>query len=153
VLYSSRSRHTSFSRDWSSDVCSSDLAGAAVVKERQKSVRKKSSIHSGAVQQAMLPRASVMDTLMVLLDVFLPTVAKGVIIRRAKVVEAVERLDLDRRSIRRMQYLRSKYGDGPLMLKVPLRSQAVILAPEHVHRVLEQSPDPFATASSEKRAA
>src|SRR5690606_39728339 len=25
VLYSSRRRHTSFSRDWSSDVCSSDL--------------------------------------------------------------------------------------------------------------------------------
>src|SRR5690606_40073353 len=25
VLYSSRSRHTIFSRDWSSDVCSSDL--------------------------------------------------------------------------------------------------------------------------------
>src|SRR5690606_39950328 len=26
VFFSSRSRHTSFSRDWSSDVCSSDLA-------------------------------------------------------------------------------------------------------------------------------
>src|SRR5690606_39337199 len=28
---SSRRRHTRFSRDWSSDVCSSDLAGAPVV--------------------------------------------------------------------------------------------------------------------------
>src|SRR5690606_41095677 len=29
VFFSSRRRHTRFSRDWSSDVCSSDLAGAA----------------------------------------------------------------------------------------------------------------------------
>src|SRR5690606_40524565 len=29
-LFSSRRRHTSFSRDWSSDVCSSDLGGASV---------------------------------------------------------------------------------------------------------------------------
>src|SRR5690606_40167764 len=29
-FFSSRRRHTSFSRDWSSDVCSSDLAHAAV---------------------------------------------------------------------------------------------------------------------------
>src|SRR5690606_39701393 len=27
VFFASRRRHTSFSRDWSSDVCSSDLAG------------------------------------------------------------------------------------------------------------------------------
>src|SRR5690606_40931162 len=30
-FFSSRRRHTRFSRDWSSDVCSSDLAMAAVV--------------------------------------------------------------------------------------------------------------------------
>src|SRR5690606_39980582 len=28
LFFSCRSRHTSFSRDWSSDVCSSDLGGA-----------------------------------------------------------------------------------------------------------------------------
>jgi cytochrome P450 len=39
------------------------------------------------------------------------------------------------------------------MLRVPGQPRAVILAPEHVHRVLDQSPDPFATDSSEKRAA
>src|SRR5690606_41958436 len=30
-FFSSRRRHTRFSRDWSSDVCSSDLDGAAVI--------------------------------------------------------------------------------------------------------------------------
>src|SRR5690606_40083037 len=33
-FYSSRRRHTSFSRDWSSDVCSSDLVGQDIVVER-----------------------------------------------------------------------------------------------------------------------
>src|SRR6266511_5074090 len=32
-FFSSRRRHTRFSRDWSSDVCSSDLTGAALVLE------------------------------------------------------------------------------------------------------------------------
>src|SRR5215475_1519386 len=32
-FFSSRRRHTRFSRDWSSDVCSSDLAGALDVPE------------------------------------------------------------------------------------------------------------------------
>src|SRR6266511_5568586 len=32
-FFSSRRRHTRFSRDWSSDVCSSDLANAVVVAE------------------------------------------------------------------------------------------------------------------------
>src|SRR5687768_17921845 len=33
-FFSSRRRHTRCSRDWSSDVCSSDLAGAAAARQR-----------------------------------------------------------------------------------------------------------------------
>jgi cytochrome P450 len=100
-----------------------------------------------------LPKASLLDTLALALDVFAPNVAKGAIIRRPAVVALAERLELDRRGVRRMQKLRDKYGQGPLMLRLPVRKQAVVLAPEHVHRVLNESPDPFSAASSEKRAA
>jgi cytochrome P450 len=100
-----------------------------------------------------LPRASVLDTLALAVDVVVPTLAKGVIIRRPRVVALAERLDLDRRAVQRLQKLRNKYGQGPLMLRLPVRRQAVVLAPEHVRRVLDESPEPFATASSEKRAA
>jgi cytochrome P450 len=100
-----------------------------------------------------LPKASLLDTLALALDVFVPNVAKGVIIRRPKVVAMAEQMELDRRAVQRMQKLRTTYGRGPLMLRLPLRNQAVVLAPEHVHRVLNQSPEPFATASSEKRSA
>src|SRR3954449_6390841 len=99
----------------------------------------------------LLPRATLRDTLGVLGSIVGPTVAKGAIIRRASMVTLADRLDLDRRAIRRMQRLRDRYGPGPLMLQVPGQPRAVVLSPDHVHRVLRQTPDPFATDSSEKR--
>jgi cytochrome P450 len=103
--------------------------------------------------QASLPQVSVVDTAAVLSEVVAPTVSKGAIIRRPKVVGMAESLHLDTRAVRRMQRLRNKYGDGPLMLRMPGRNQAVILSPEHVWRVLNETPEPFATASWEKRQA
>jgi len=100
-----------------------------------------------------LPRASVLDTLALGLDVFAPLVAQGVIIRRPPMVALAEKLDLDRRAVQRMQKLRAKYGRGPLMLPLPIRHQAVVLDPRHAQRVLDDSPAPFSPASTEKRAA
>lgn len=103
--------------------------------------------------QSALPTATMGETLSVFSDVILPTLAKGVIIRRPHMVNLAEQLDLDRRAVQRMQQLRNRYGEGPLLLRIPFRTQALILAPEHVHRVLNGAPEPFAPASSEKRAA
>jgi cytochrome P450 len=106
-----------------------------------------------AAQSRHLPTATLAETAEVLSGVVVPTVAKGVIIRRPRVVALAERWELDHRAVQVMQKLRDKYQTGPLMLRVPLRRQAVILSPAHVHRVLDNSPEPFATASAEKRAA
>ncbi|GAB5077368.1 cytochrome P450 [Arthrobacter sp. AD-310] len=100
-----------------------------------------------------LPKASVGDTLGFLLDVFIPTAAKGPLIRRPRVEALAERLGLDRRAVARMQQLDRTYPGGPLLLRLPVRNQAVILRPGHLHAVLSQSPDPFSPASSEKRGA
>lgn len=100
-----------------------------------------------------LPAASISETLGFMSGVFIPTIAKGPIIRRPKSVAMGEKLNLDRRAIETVQKLEDKYGEGPLMLKIPIRNYAVILSPEHVYEVLEQSPEPFATASKEKEAA
>ncbi|MCB4823300.1 cytochrome P450 [Roseicella aerolata] len=100
-----------------------------------------------------IPVASIADTTAALAEVVLPTFAKGVIIRRPKVMRLAERMDLDRRAVRRMQKLRETYGDGPLMLRLPLRNQALILSPGDVQRVLEGTPHPFSPASAEKTAA
>lgn len=119
------------------------LAGAAVIAERKMLAKTRSATCVPARHEGGLPQAGIRDTLAILLDIFIPTIAKGVIIRRPKVVGMAERLDLDRKAIRCMQHMRRRYGGGPLMLRLPFRSQAVILAPAHVHRVLDQSPDPF----------
>jgi cytochrome P450 len=111
------------------------------------------AIQAAATRPNTLPKATLLDTLGVFAGVVAPTLAKGVIIRRPRVVGMAERLDLDRRAVRRMQLLRNKYGSGPLLLRMPGRTQAMILSPQHVERVLDGSPEPFATASSEKRAA
>jgi cytochrome P450 len=100
-----------------------------------------------------LPKASILDTLAVAAEVFLPTVAKGVILRRPRVVAMAERLQLDGKGVRCLQRLRERYGAGPLLLRTPVRRQVVVLSPEHVKRVLDDTPEPFATASSEKQSA
>lgn len=101
--------------------------------------------------QNPLPQASIAETAKILADVQLPTVAQGPIIRRPKAVAAAERLGCGPRAVARMQALAKKYGQGPLLLAVPGRNMAVVLDPEHVHRVLEESPEPFATAETLKR--
>ena len=125
------------------------LAGAFVASK----LMSQSSRRRGAARPGGLATAGVIDTAALALDVLAPTFAKGVIVRRPRVVALAERLGLDERAVRRMQKLRDKYGDGPLMLPLPIRRQAVLLAPQHVRRVLDGSPEPFSAASSEKRAA
>jgi cytochrome P450 len=100
-----------------------------------------------------LPRASALDTAAAMSDVVLPLFARGVIVRRPRVVGMLDRMDADRRAVRRMQRLRARYGDGPVVLKLPLRTVALVLSPADVHRVLAETPEPFAAASREKRAA
>lgn len=105
------------------------------------------------VSERELPRASVGETLLVLTDVLAGLVARGVIARRPRVVALAERLDADHRAVKRMQRLRESHGRGPVVLALPVRTMALVLHPDDVHRVLEESPEPFGTANLEKRAA
>ncbi|TFW00527.1 cytochrome P450 [Oxalobacteraceae bacterium OM1] len=101
----------------------------------------------------MPPTASLTDTVLFFLDVALPTIGKGLFLRRPGMVAMAQALDLDRRAVRRMQALREHYGAGPLLLRMPVRNQALLLTPDDARRVLRESPDPFALASSEKQSA
>jgi cytochrome P450 len=109
--------------------------------------------HPAPTTAAPLPTASVSDTLAAVAEVLTPVLGRGVIVRRPPVVAMAERLDADRRAVRRMQRLADEYGRGPLLLRVPRRDVALVLDPEDVRRVLAGAPEPFAPASSEKRAA
>jgi hypothetical protein len=51
----------------------------------------------------------------------------------------------------KMQRLRARYGEGPPLIRNPVRPQA--LSPADARLVLELSPEPYSRATSEKRAA
>ncbi|MHB0775135.1 cytochrome P450 [Halomonas sp. WWR20] len=107
----------------------------------------KTPSHSG------LPTASVWETLTIFGDILVPTLAKGAIIRRPKVVGMSERMGLDRRAVRRLQRLNATYGSGPLLLRIPYKPMALVLDPEHVHRILEDTPEPFTPDERAKHSA
>jgi cytochrome P450 len=95
----------------------------------------------------------VSDTLRTVGTVLLPLVARGVIIRRQWMAAVGERVDADHRLVRTLQRLRARYGAVPVLLRLPLRRIVLVLAEDDVHRVFDGSPDPYATATREKRAA
>jgi cytochrome P450 len=101
---------------------------------------------------SLVPRATLPETLAVVVGVAGPVLAEGVVRRRPRAVAAAEYLDLTRRAIKILQRLRRRYGPGPVLLTVAGRRHALILDPAHVRRVLDETPEPFATATGEKRA-
>ncbi|MBY5405559.1 cytochrome P450 [Rhizobium leguminosarum] len=102
---------------------------------------------------ARINRASWIDTLRVVAAVMVPTAAKGIIIRRPITERLAQRQGLDTGAVKQMQRLVKKYGRAPLLLPIPFRPQLLILDPVDVSTVLQCSPQPFATATREKRAA
>src|SRR5256885_2345242 len=100
-----------------------------------------------------MPTAWARDTARVLSTVLLPIVARGPIVRRARVVALAERLDADRRAGRLLRQLRARYGPAPLRLRVPGRPLALVLSPQDVKSVLLGSPEPYTPANREKVAA
>jgi cytochrome P450 len=86
-------------------------------------------------------------------EVLVPLAARGPIVRRQRVSDWLERLDADRRAVTRLEDLRARHGEGPIVLHLPGRTLAIVVSPEDARTVLDGSPQPFATANREKRAA
>ncbi len=99
-----------------------------------------------------LATAGAADTARILAGALGPIVAQGVITRRPRVVALAGRLGLDDRAVRLLRRMREQYGSGPLRLRIPGRSVALVLG-DDVARVLDGSPDPFAADTREKRGA
>lgn len=102
--------------------------------------------------EGSLPYLSVRETAAFLATVFLPTLAKGPIVRRPRMVALAEKLRLDDRAVATFTNLAERHR-GPALLKIPVRRQALVFQPQDVHRILADTPDPFSPASSEKKAA
>jgi cytochrome P450 len=94
-----------------------------------------------------------LDTARVLATVLLPTLAKGVIVRRPGVMAVSEKIRSDTTAIDTMRHLRDRYGPEPVRLRITGRSVAMLVDPTDVSRLLAESPEPFALATKEKKAA
>ncbi|WP_298176734.1 cytochrome P450 [Saccharomonospora sp.] len=101
----------------------------------------------------MTRSAGLGDTARVIGEALAPTIAGGVIRRRPRAMALIDRLGLDRAALRLFAGLRARYGPGPVLLRIPGRSIALLLEPEDVRRVLTSTPSPFSPAAREKRAA
>lgn len=126
-------------------------SGAPRLGARWRSARCGAVTRSDAPRE--LPKASLRETLAILLFAAGPLFAKGLILRRPRIVAAAARSDAEGRGIRLLARLRLKYGEGPLRLGLPGREKAVVLSPRHLRRILSQTPEPFAADTDEKRAA
>ncbi|NJC21158.1 hypothetical protein BJ994_000234 [Arthrobacter pigmenti] len=63
-------------------------------------------------------------------------------------VALAEKFRLDERAISTLRKLAARHPAGPVLLRLPIRNQAVLLNPRDVHRVLAETPEPFSAASS-----
>lgn len=102
---------------------------------------------------ARLPTASVADTALIVNDILLPLVAQGAIVRRPTISRLADRLSADDRALHRVRRLRTTYGEGPLLVRLAHRTVALVLDPDDVHRLLDNTPEPFSAATKEKAAA
>src|SRR5690606_2326191 len=87
------------------------------------------------------------------LRVLLPLLVEGPVIRRPSMTALAERLGWEQGIVKVLADLRQRYGEGPLLMRLAGRRAALVLARDDVGRVLADSPEPFAAASREKRAA
>lgn len=108
---------------------------------------------ASTVDMPTVPTASAADTLQAVAKVVTPVVARGAIVRRPRVVDLADRMEADARAVSEMRRLRDRYGPGPVQVSVAGRRFAILLEPGDVHRVLEETPVPFAADTREKRGA
>ncbi|MFF0342797.1 cytochrome P450 [Kribbella sp. NPDC004875] len=100
--------------------------------------------------QPFLPSASGVDSGRILRDVLVPVIAQGAVLRRPRVGVIAERLRVDDRALDCVRRMRRPYGDGPVLLRIRDRTLALVLAPADVHRLLTETPEPFAAATGTK---
>ena len=81
-----------------------------------------------------MPRVSPADGARIVARLLLPKLAEGVIVRRPAAMAAARRLGSDRRSVDLLDGLRARYGPGPVRLRLPGRTVALLLEPADVAR-------------------
>ncbi len=99
-----------------------------------------------------ISRLSWAESMAVLVQAGGPLFAKGIILRRPVIVRWLQATGLERPGVAALQRVRARHGEGPAVLNLGVRDEAVLLAPADVGRLLAESPTPFSPATREKQA-
>lgn len=97
------------------------------------------------------PHASLVEGIRFTAQVAVPNVVQGLFRRRRNAVAVAGRTGTDKLAHGFMASLRRSYGDGPLWIRVGKNDAVLVLGEAATGRVLEDSPDPFASDPEPKR--
>ena len=98
-----------------------------------------------------LPSASIVENVQFNRLVILPNALQGTFRRRANPVAMATQLDVDGSAVRFLAGLRSAHGPGPVWVRVMSERVLLLLEVGDVRRVLERSPELFASDPPPKR--
>lgn len=96
-------------------------------------------------------RASLVEGIRFTAQVAVPGVVQGLFRRRRNAVGIASRTGTDKLAISFVAGLKRSYGEGPLWIRVAKSNAVLLLGAEAIRRVLEGSPDPFASDPEPKR--
>src|SRR5918992_5852597 len=99
----------------------------------------------------MIPSASLVENARFNALVVLPNALQGIFRRRRTAVQVATRAGVDRWAVRLLSGMRRSYDGGPVWVRVMTDRALLVLAAEDVRRVLEGSPNPFASDPEAKR--
>jgi cytochrome P450 len=103
------------------------------------------------VESASFPRTSASEGLRFTALVALPNILQGLFRLRARIIAAINRVGLPRRSYRLIARLQHRYGAGPLWVRVAGKHTLVVFGPEPIRFALSNAPEPFASDPEPKR--
>lgn len=83
--------------------------------------------------------------------VIVPNAVQGVFRRRRRPVAAATAANVDGHAIGFLRGMRDSHDGGPVWVRVIREPALLLLTPDHVRRVLEGAPDPFASDPKPKR--
>jgi cytochrome P450 len=97
------------------------------------------------------PHASIIEGVRFTAQVAVPNVIQGLFRRRRKAVAVASRTGADKLAFGFMSGLRRSYGDGPVWIRIAKDEALLLIGSGPIRRVLEGSPDPFASDPDPKK--
>jgi len=99
------------------------------------------------------PHASLVEGIRFTAQVAAPNIIQGLFRRRRQVTAITRRIPADGFGVGFMAGLKRSYGNGPLWIRAGSAEALLLLGPHAIRRVLEGSPEPYASDPEPKRSA